>query len=99
VSSIEQEVLLTPVTRTSIIERDGHCCRMCGLWVEVPHVHHVIYRSQGGKDVDANLVSLDWRCHAQVHSNKPLWLPILQQVAITNGVNGVQLLRWYRRCA
>jgi hypothetical protein len=64
--------------------------------VEVPHVHHIIYRSQGGKDLPENLISLDWKCHAMVHSNKPLWLPVLQQLTVTPGVNGLQLLRWYR---
>ena len=96
-SSVDEEALLTPVTRAEVIARDGHCCRMCGIYAEGPHVHHVIYRSQGGKDVGGNLVSLDWRCHERVHRNKPLWLPILQVVAITNGVNAVQLRRWYER--
>jgi hypothetical protein len=82
-------------TRAEIIERDNSCCRMCGVHAEIPHVHHVIYRSQGGKNTSPNLVSLDWKCHERVHQNKPLWLPILQQVALTPGVNGIQLLRWY----
>lgn len=95
-SSRDEEALINLVTRGEIIERDDHVCRMCGQWVEYPHVHHIIYRSQGGKDTESNLVSLDFKCHERVHSNKNLWLPILQQVVLTPGVNGVQLLRWYR---
>lgn len=94
-SGREEEMSIPHATRAEIIERDASCCRMCGVYVEIPHVHHVIYRSQGGRSIAANLVSLDWKCHERVHRLKPLWMPILQQVAITPGVNGIQLLRWY----
>lgn len=96
-SSVEQEQLIPGNVRCHVVERDGHVCRLCGVYAEVVHVHHVVYRSQGGKDVPSNLVSLDFRCHERVHSNKPLWFPVLAQVAITRGVNGIQLLRWYER--
>jgi hypothetical protein len=69
---------------------------MCGVFAEIPHVHYILYKGQGGGYTSPNLVSLDWKCHMTVHSNKPLWMPILTQVAITNGVNGIQLLRWLR---
>lgn len=98
-SGREQEMSIPLATREEIIARDGHCCRLCGLWCERVHVHHLVYRSQGGKNTAANLVSLDLKCHEVVHSNKPLWMPILQQVAVTPGVNGLQLLRWYERKA
>ena len=83
-------------TREYVIERDGNVCRCCGQYVEIPHVHHIIYRSQGGLNLPSNLISLDWKCHMTVHSNKPLWLPVMQQLTKTPGVNGLQLLRWYR---
>lgn len=95
-SSLEEEEQLRADLRTHVIARDGSCCRLCGVYVEVPHVHHVIYRSQGGLDVGYNLVSLDLWCHERVHRNKGLWTPILTQVALTDGVNGLALLRWYR---
>jgi 5-methylcytosine-specific restriction endonuclease McrA len=94
-SSRDQELLIPTNVRTLVIERDGHCCRMCGTWTEIPHVHHIIYRSQGGKDLPTNLVSLDLYCHERVHRNKPVWMPVLQQVALTDGVNALALLRWY----
>ena len=93
----EQQIRLA--TRVEILERDEHVCRLCGTFSEILHVHHIIYRSGGGKDVSENLVSLDWRCHDRVHGNKRLYLPVLRQVAITPGVNGLQLLRWYREKA
>lgn len=95
-SGADEERAIPLVKRSEIIERDGHVCRLCGLFSEVVHVHHIIYRSGGGQNTGPNLVSLDWRCHDRVHANKTIWLPILQQVAITKGVNGVQLLRWYQ---
>jgi 5-methylcytosine-specific restriction endonuclease McrA len=88
--------------RRQVIERDGHCCRLCGVYAEYPEIHHIIYRSQRGRGAPdglhgpGNLVSLDRRCHETVHRNKPLWMPVLQQVALTDGVNGLSLLRWYR---
>lgn len=95
-SGQEDELLLKSHVRGFVLNRDGGVCRGCGQYVEAPHVHHIIYRSQGGKDLPENLISLDWQCHARVHSNKPLWLPVLQQLTVTPGVNGLQLLRWYR---
>lgn len=94
-SSRNDEELIGAHLRTHVLERDGHVCRLCGVFAQVVHVHHIQYRSQGGADVPSNLVSLDWKCHDRVHRNKPLWMPLLVQVAVTNGVNGLQLLRWY----
>src|ERR1035437_5117019 len=94
-SGREEEMSIPHATRAEIIARDGHCCRLCGQWAEV-HVHHIIYRSGGGKNVAENLVSLDWKCHERVHRSKPLWMPVLQEVVKSDGVIGFQLLRWYR---
>jgi 5-methylcytosine-specific restriction endonuclease McrA len=96
VSSVEEELVIPSNTRQWVIDRDASVCRFCGQHVEVPHVHHIIYRSQGGLNLPSNLISLDFRCHMRVHDNKPLWLPIMQQLTKTPGVNGLQLLRWYR---
>lgn len=96
-SSAEEEALIPFATREEVIARDEHVCRVCGTWAEVPHVHHIKLRSQGGKDYLDNLISLDWKCHLYVvHRNTRLWSPLLAQAAITPGVNARQLLRWYR---
>lgn len=95
-SSVEEEKLIVGNVRSQVLDRDAGCCRLCGQFREIQHVHHIVYRSQGGKDELDNLVTLDMACHNLVHSNKKLWMPILQQVAVTPGVNGMALLRWYR---
>lgn len=87
--------------RAQILARDNGCCRVCGRFVDTPGLHHVDYRSQGGLHLPENLITIGWTpghdCHLPiVHANKRLWQPILRQVAITDGVNGLQLLRWYR---
>ena len=86
--------------RQEVYERDGGCCRVCGRFVDMPGLHHILYRSSGVINTPANLITIGWTpghdCHLPiVHRNKTLWLPILQQVALTDGVNGLQLLRWY----
>lgn len=87
--------------RAEVIARDGQCCRVCGQFVAQPGLHHIDYRSQGGLHVPENLITIGWLpfhdCHLPVvHANKRLWQPVLHQVAITDGVNARQLLRWYR---
>lgn len=86
--------------RAECYERDYSCCRICGVFVSTPGLHHIDYRSQGGLHVPENLIVVGWLpghdCHLRfAHSNKRLWQPILRQVAITPGVNGLQLRRWY----
>lgn len=85
--------------REQVIERDGSCCRVCGRYVETPALHHIAYRSEGGRDELDNLVTVGWLpghdCHLTVvHANKRLWQPILRQVVATPGVTALQLRRW-----
>jgi hypothetical protein len=73
---------------------------MCGAFVPEPAIHHIAYRSEGGKHVVDNLVTLHWmywpRCHEVAHSNKRLWQPLLLAVVKHDGINARQLLRWAR---
>ena len=46
-------------------ERDGNCCILCGRGAG--HVHHIVFRSQGGEDKMSNLVTLCERCHQEAH--------------------------------
>lgn len=41
-------------------------CALCGLPGPL-HMHHVLYRSQGGDDVRANIVALCQHCHHDIH--------------------------------
>ncbi len=41
-------------------------CQLCDRWGCI-QVHHIIYRSQGGGDVDENLIALCIDCHDDGH--------------------------------
>lgn len=64
-------------TRKKVRERDLHVCSWCGVRPLRGEVHHIIYRSQGGKDTMHNLILLCDEHHRMAHSNKRLWQPVL----------------------
>lgn len=87
--------------REEVIERDGSCCRVCGRYVEHPALHHIMFRSQGGKNTAENLVVVGWQpghdCHlGVVHRNKLLWQPILKLVVARPGTTAFQMRRWLK---
>lgn len=51
--------------RRAVYERDGGACVLCGA--HGAHIHHVVFRSQGGKDAADNLVTLCGGCHERAH--------------------------------
>ena len=54
--------------KAAVWERDSGQCQACGTAGEGRiHFHHVVYRSQGGKDRYDNLVLLCMRCHDALH--------------------------------
>lgn len=56
--------------RDEVYERDQGRCRMCGrLGTEL---HHVKFRSQGGRGVSTNALTLCTKHHSEVHSNAEL---------------------------
>lgn len=63
--------------RKEIHSRDK-TCRFCGQTAYRMEVHHINYRSQGGPDVNWNLILLCDEHHRLVHSNKKRWQPILR---------------------
>lgn len=67
---------IPPEIRRQVLERDQHRCRWCGN--QNVELHHIVYRSQGGKHEVFNLIALCHHHHRQVHSNKRLYMPILQ---------------------
>ena len=87
--------------RREVMERDGGICRFCGTHAESPALHHVVYRSQGGKNIPENLITVHWmyapRCHERMHGPKArLYRPLGLQVIKTPGVTVLQLERWQR---
>lgn len=59
--------------REKILERDNHCCQLCGSPKEL-EVHHIFPRSQAwyGDPIHApvNLITLCRCCHSWVHGEK-----------------------------
>lgn len=49
--------------------RWDECC-LCEVAADL-HIHHIVYRSQSGDDVEANCCCLCVRCHMRVHSRDP----------------------------
>ena len=62
-------------TRKKVRARDGEACRFCWTRKDL-HVHHIIYRSQGGSDELHNLITLCAEHHAVVHSDKRRYMPL-----------------------
>jgi 5-methylcytosine-specific restriction endonuclease McrA len=57
---------------TQILQRDGFKCRnpkckkRSGL-----HVHHLVFRSEGGDDASWNLIAICSDCHDGIHGTRP----------------------------
>ena len=52
--------------REAVFTRDGYTCQCCGKTVDdhvILHVHHIVYRSQGGTNRMGNLVTVCEKCH------------------------------------
>jgi len=64
ISTAEYKVLCRKVW-----DRDGWRCRRCKSRNNL-HAHHVVWRSEGGRDETWNLLTLCQACHDQVHSYK-----------------------------
>lgn len=58
----------------AVLYRDRWRCRFCAKRNTL-HVHHIVYRSAGGDDVESNLITLCAKHHEQVHSSKIEILP------------------------
>ena len=64
--------------RADVRARDGHQCQCCHIPVFVSatnplqraQVHHITYRSQGGPDVQKNLITVCGECHAKIHAHE-----------------------------
>lgn len=60
--------VIPPRTRAAVLARDRHRCTTPGCRAtRFLEVHHVVPRSQGGGNGEANLVTLCSRCHGFVH--------------------------------
>jgi 5-methylcytosine-specific restriction endonuclease McrA len=104
-----KETLAIPATmRAAVDERDQLHCRVCGKYLgEQRALHHISFggsrQGMGGRrehSVD-NLITVCWmwggNCHDLVHSDKGLWLPLLEKTIAAPGVTTMQLRRWEQR--
>lgn len=59
-------------TKAMILNRDNYKCQFCkGKHKDNKlEVHHVIFRSKGGSDEQANLITLCHTCHKDLHEGK-----------------------------
>ena len=53
--------------RAEIKNRDKHECRNCGSHYNL-HVHHIVYRENGGDNSRSNLILVCSRCHTTLHA-------------------------------
>jgi 5-methylcytosine-specific restriction endonuclease McrA len=58
--------LMAATVRTAVWRRDSGRCRTCGA--RGAHVHHLRFRSRGGRWTTANCLLLCRRCHQDVHA-------------------------------
>lgn len=58
--------------KSFVLHRDNHSCQKCGgkKKCEKLHVHHIVFRSNGGSDSPDNLMSLCESCHNDLHAHK-----------------------------
>lgn len=59
-------------TKAKVLYRDGYTCQCCkGKHKDSKlEVHHIVFRSQGGSDEEANLITLCHTCHKDLHAGK-----------------------------
>jgi 5-methylcytosine-specific restriction endonuclease McrA len=72
--------IVPQAVREHVLKRDAYRCRFCGQSNNHLHVHHIVYRSQGGPHEGWNLITLCDEHHALVHSNKRRYMPLLRGV-------------------
>lgn len=53
--------------KAACLNRDNYTCQCCKTKKGTLHVHHIIYRRNGGADTLDNLITLCERCHKKLH--------------------------------
>lgn len=104
----KETLAIAQALRAACDERDQGHCRVCGKWLGPERaLHHISYggsrQGMGGRREHtlSNLISICWmwggNCHDLVHSDKGLWLPLLEKTITVPGVTAMQLRRWTKR--
>jgi len=53
-----------------VLHRDGYKCQKCKAKNTKLHVHHIVFRSNGGTDTPSNLIVLCLNCHDKLHKGE-----------------------------
>ena len=77
-----------------VLRRDHWKCRCCGRRDGL-HVHHIVYRSQGGLDVMENLIALCHQCHDKVHNHLTVIHLEGKEPGTVHTVRGANALVWF----
>lgn len=64
----EEQITWREIT-IAVYKRDGWRCRHCRSMSDGITPHHIVFRSQGGKDTLDNLLTLCFICHRAVHDH------------------------------
>ena len=56
--------------KAACLNRDNYTCKCCKTKKGTLHVHHIIYRSNGGADTLDNLITLCEECHKKLHNGE-----------------------------
>jgi 5-methylcytosine-specific restriction endonuclease McrA len=68
---LERPDRIPAAVREAVLERDHSQCQACGTTGDHRlQLHHVQFRSAGGAHGPANLVTLCFRCHEDVHARR-----------------------------
>lgn len=54
----------------AVLNRDNYTCQCCKTKKGTLHVHHIVYRSNGGSDKMDNLITLCENCHRKLHNGE-----------------------------
>lgn len=54
----------------AVLNRDDYTCQCCKTKKTTLHVHHIVYRSNGGSDKMDNLITLCENCHRKLHNGE-----------------------------
>ena len=52
--------------QAEVLDRDDHACQSCWRHSEAPP-HHIIFKSEGGRDEADNMITLCETCHYKIH--------------------------------
>jgi len=89
--------------RTYVLHRDKYTCQLCGKKNVPFQLHHIVPRSQNGKEHPDNLITLCSDCHVRVHSDAQLLKKLQRKIkskiadfASTSRLNTIMpfLKRW-----